>query len=232
MDEIRGWRVETCKGPKTGCVNRATPDDSLAADLDGVFRARDFSTGLRALVGGTLKHRHELSVAIADCPNACSRPQVADLGLIGAAEPVSTSEVCHQCMGCVHACREGAVQHPGLLPIVNPARCVRCGSCCRICLSGTLQVGLRGWRVLIGGKLGRHPRLGVELPGIYSRQGVLEAAACSIDFYLRNALGGERLGELLQRVGDDELTASIRARAPLAPPEKQRRPAPILRGPV
>ena len=92
MDELKGWRVETCKGPKQGCANRAAPDDALAADLDAVFRGRDFGAGLRALVGGKLKHRHEFSVAVADCPNACSRPQIADLGLIGAAEPTVTNE--------------------------------------------------------------------------------------------------------------------------------------------
>ncbi len=232
MDEIKGWRIETCKGPKQGCANRAKPDDALAADLDGVFLSRDFGVGLRALVGGRLKHRHEFTVAIADCPNACSRPQITDVGLIGVAEPVTTNDVCHQCMGCVHACREGAVMHPGQLPIIDPARCVRCGSCCRVCLSGTLQVGLRGWRVLLGGKLGRHPRLGTGLPGIYRREGVLAAAEICIEFYLRNSSGGERFGDLLQRVGEEELIAHIREIAPQAAPEPHRRPAPILRGPV
>ena len=232
MNEIAGWRIETCKGPREGCANRAAPDDALAADLDALFRARDFGAGLRALVGAKLKRRHEFTVAIADCPNACSRPQIADLGLIGAAEPVVTNDQCHQCMGCVHACREGAVGHPGLLPMINYERCVRCGSCCRVCLSGTLQVGRRGWRILLGGKLGRHPRLGAEVAGIYSRDGVLAAAACCIDFYLRRAGSGERLGDLLQRVGDDELAACLRERASPAAQEPQRRPAPILRGPV
>jgi dissimilatory sulfite reductase (desulfoviridin) alpha/beta subunit len=232
VEEIKGWRVETCKGPKQGCPNRAAPDDALAADIDGVFRSRDFGVGLRSLVGGALKRRHELCVAIADCPNACSRPQIADIGLIGAAEPGFTNEACHQCMGCVHACREGAVTHPGLLPMINSGRCVRCGSCCRVCLSGTLQVVRRGWRILLGGKLGRHPRLGTELSGIYSRDGVLTAADCCIGFYLRNARAGERLGDLLQRLGDEELTASIREKAPQSGQEPHRRPAPILRGPV
>jgi dissimilatory sulfite reductase (desulfoviridin) alpha/beta subunit len=197
MDELKGWRIETCKGPKEGCANRAAPDDALAQDLDAVFRARDFGAGLRAIVGGKLKRRHEFTVAVADCPNACSRPQIADLGLIGAVEPMQTSEVCHQCMGCVHACREAAISHPGLLPIVDPSRCVRCGSCTRVCLSGTLQAGLRGWRIQVGGRLGRHPRLAVELPGIYAREGVLAAAACCLDLHLRHARGGERFGELL-----------------------------------
>jgi dissimilatory sulfite reductase (desulfoviridin) alpha/beta subunit len=232
VDELKGWRIETCKGPREGCANRAAPDDALAADLDAVFRARDFGVGLRAIVGAKLKHRHELTVAIADCPNACSRPQIADLGLIGAAEPRVTNEVCHQCMGCVHACREGAVMHPGLLPIVDPDKCVRCGACCRVCLSGTLQVGRRGWRILLGGRLGRHPRLAVELPGLYAHDGVLAAADCCADFFLRNARAGERFADLLARLGAAEVAACIRERAPLAAPLPTRAPAPILRGPV
>jgi dissimilatory sulfite reductase (desulfoviridin) alpha/beta subunit len=232
MDEIKGWRVETCKGPKEGCANRAAPDDALAADLDAVFRGRDFGVGLHALLGRPPKRRHEFTVAIADCPNACSRPQIADLGLIGAAEPLQTSEVCHQCMGCVHACREGAVTHPGLLPIIDPSRCVRCGACTRVCLSGTLQAGRRGWRILLGGRLGRHPRLASEIDGLYSREGVLAAADSCIRFYLRQARSGERFGELLERAGGEEVAASIRALAPQAAPLPPRRPAPILRGPV
>jgi dissimilatory sulfite reductase (desulfoviridin) alpha/beta subunit len=232
MEEVKGWRIETCKGPKEGCANRAAPDNALAADLDGVFRARDFGVGLRAIVVGGLKRRHEFTVAIADCPNACSRPQIADLGLIGAAEPCQTAEVCHQCMGCVHACRERAIAHPGLLPILDPARCVRCGACTRVCLSGTLQVGRRGWRIQVGGRHGRHPRLGTELPGLYSREGVLAAADCCADFHLRNAVAGERFGELLERLGEERLGACVRERAPLAPPLPPRAPAPILRGPV
>ncbi len=233
MNEIKGWRVETCKGPKQGCVNRAAPDDALAADIDGVFRGHDFGVGLRALVGGALKHRHEFSVAIADCPNACSRPQIADLGLIGAAEPGFTNEACHQCMGCVHACREGAVAHPGLLPIINYERCVRCGTL----LPGLSERHPPGRRAAAGGSSwagssGGTRASAASWPGSSARAGVLAAADCCIGFYLRNARAGERLGDLLQRVGDEELAACIRERAPQSTSEPQRKPAPILRGPV
>ena len=231
MEEIRGWQVEACRGSQ-GCPNRAAADDGLAAAVDAIFERRGFRGQLAAMVAGDLKPRHEFRVAIADCPNACSRPQIADLGLIGAAEPRQTAEVCHQCMGCVHACREGAIAHPGLLPILDPAKCVRCGACTRVCLSGTLQVGRRGWRIQVGGRLGRHPRLATELPGLYSRQGVLAAADCCADFYLRNAVAGERFGELLERLGEEPLGACVRERAPLAQALPPRAPAPILRGPV
>jgi dissimilatory sulfite reductase (desulfoviridin) alpha/beta subunit len=109
---------------------------------------------------------------------------------------------------------------------------VRCGACARVCLSGTLQVARRGWRIQIGGRLGRHPRLGVELPGLHARAGVLAAAGACIDFFLRNATAGERFGELLERVGDGTLRACIRERTTPAPQLPPRTPAPILRGPV
>jgi len=229
---LRGWVVETCKGPVEGCANRAMRDDGVAAAIEERFLAHDFGEALRAMVRGRLKRRHEFRVAVADCPNACSRPQIADVGLIGAAEPRLTPETCHQCMGCVHACREQAVAHPGLLPIVDPARCLRCGACTRVCLSGTLQVGRRGWRVQVGGRLGRHPALAVELPGLFSGAGVLAALDCCIEHYLRHGRGGERFGEVLDRTGLDALAACVRERAETAGEETVRRPAPILRGPV
>ncbi len=231
-EELAGWVVETCKGPVEGCANRAAIDDGLGAAVSARFAAHDFGTALRAMVKGRVKRRHEFRVAIADCPNACSRPQIADVGLIGAAEPRLTPETCHQCMGCVHACREGAVTHPGLLPIIDGSRCLRCGTCARLCLSGTLQVGRRGWRLQVGGRLGRHPRLAVELPGLLSSPGALAAVDCCIEHYLREARGGERFGEVLDRTGLAPLEDCLRERAEPAQPEAARRPAPILRGPV
>jgi dissimilatory sulfite reductase (desulfoviridin) alpha/beta subunit len=135
-------------------------------------------------------------------------------------------------MGCVHACREGAVSHPGLLPIVDPKRCLRCGACTRVCLSGTLQVGRRGWRVQVGGRLGRHPSLARELPGLHSSAGVLAVVDCCLEHYLRHARAGERFGEVLDRTGPDELAACVAARGQAAGEEPVRKPAPILRGPV
>jgi len=76
---------------------------------------------------------------------------------------------------------------PGLLPILDPARCVRCGACTRVCLSGTLQVGRRGWRVQVGGKLGRTPASGRSFPASTPREGVLAAAGCCLDLYLRHS---------------------------------------------
>ena len=56
-----------------------------------------------------MKMHHEFRVSISDCPNACSRPQIADLGLIGARRPRVTDETCSQCGACVEVCREEAI---------------------------------------------------------------------------------------------------------------------------
>lgn len=232
MGEIAGWRIETCKGPLQGCAHRAAADDALATDIDAVLRHHHQGAVPFARVGGRLKVRREFTVAIADCANACSRPQIADLGLIGAVEPEQTREPCHQCLGCVHACREGAITHAGRVALLDLARCVRCGACCRVCLSGALQVGRRGWRILLGGKLGRHPRLGVEVPGLFSRRGVLAAVTLCAEYCRSNAVGAERFGDLLARVGAGEIVAAICERAPRAEQVPPRAPAPVLRGPV
>lgn len=229
--EVRGWRVEVCEGGE-GCPNRAAAGDTLPGEIGRLLARRRLGEPAAGEAGAARRRRRELVVALADCPNACSRPQIADVGFIAAAEPRVTAEVCHQCLGCVHACREGAVIHPGLLPIIDPAACVRCGQCARSCVSGTIQVGRRGWRMQVGGRLGRHPRLAVELPGVLDRAGVLAALDCVLDHYLAHDRGGERLGAILGRTGVAPVAACVKERASFAGEEPVRAAAPILRGPV
>jgi dissimilatory sulfite reductase (desulfoviridin) alpha/beta subunit len=45
-------------------------------------------TPLKKIVRGSLRIHHEFRISISDCPNACSRPQITDIGLIGACHPV------------------------------------------------------------------------------------------------------------------------------------------------
>ena len=59
----------------------------------------------------------------------------------------------------------------------------------------------RGWRVLLGGKLGRHPQLGKELEGIHSTAEVLALVERCLDLYFTHNRAGERLGTILERTG-------------------------------
>lgn len=198
-DEVKGFQVETCFGPG-GCPNRAVNSDGLPERIEKNLSKRNMKLFLKERVNGTLKMHHELRISISDCPNACSRPQIVDVGLIGACRPEVSLEPCTQCKACAEACKENAVSIKDDVPVVDDSKCLYCGQCVRVCPTGTLQEGAKGYRILVGGKLGRHPRLARELPGIYQPGEALAVIERCLDHYQHHCLKGERFGEILERV--------------------------------
>ena len=81
-------------------------------------------------------------------------------------------------------------------PDIDMGRCLRCGQCIHVCPTGTIKPGAKGYRIQLGGKLGRHPRLGRELHGIFSEEEVLEVVKDCIAFYKKNSRHGERFAEI------------------------------------
>jgi dissimilatory sulfite reductase (desulfoviridin) alpha/beta subunit len=203
-DEVKGHQLETCFG-SSECPNQALSSDALIQRLEEALERRNLKSFLKTRVNGPLKMHHEFRVSISDCPNACSRPQIVDIGLIGARRPLVTDEPCSQCGVCVDVCREGAVALEGgeNRPTIDERRCLACGACLKICPTGTLQEGERGYRILLGGKLGRHPRLGHELAGIFHDEEVLTIIEKCLDHYQRSCLKGERFAEIFDRTGVD-----------------------------
>ncbi|GAF73980.1 putative dissimilatory sulfite reductase B (dsrB), partial [marine sediment metagenome] len=89
--EIKGYQIETCFGP-SGCPNRAIISDQLIAQIETDVEKEDLLGFLEQSVQGDLKFHHEFRITLADCPNACSQPQIKDIGIIGACAPVVTEE--------------------------------------------------------------------------------------------------------------------------------------------
>jgi dissimilatory sulfite reductase (desulfoviridin) alpha/beta subunit len=207
-NEVRGYQVETCAGPR-GCPNRAIVCEGLAEEIGERLAKQDLKSFLKGIIQGPLKVHHELRVSVSDCPNACSRPQIADIGLIGARHPIVTGEICNGCGACVETCREAAIALTGDSPTVDPDRCLACGKCITVCPTGTLRAGRNGYRILLGGKLGRHPRLGTELPGIFNKADLLKIIDLCVDYYKTHCVEGERLGEIMSRNGEEDLVKKI-----------------------
>jgi len=198
-DEVKGYQLETCFGPG-GCPNRAMDSDRLVERLEQILKRADLRKFLETRVKGGLKHHHEFRVTVADCPNACSQPQIKDMGVIGAAEPVVSEEPCTRCQRCVEACAENAVsvKDSEEMPSIDYEKCVRCGKCVEVCPTGTMAAGQKGYRVMLAGKLGRHPRLAEELPGLYQEDEVVGILENCLDYYKKRSKHGERFADVYQ----------------------------------
>ena len=196
--EIKGYQVETCFGPG-GCPNRATISDGLLEKIEILLKKEDVLGFLKEHVQGDLKFHHEFRVALADCPNACSQPQIKDIGIIGACSPKLTGEACTMCEACVDTCKEDAItlDAESECPVIDYAKCLHCGKCMQVCPTGTITEITKGYRVQLGGKLGRHPRLAEELPGIYSENQVLEIVRDCLKFYKETSKHGQRFSQIL-----------------------------------
>ena len=197
--EIKGYQVDTCFG-SSGCPNPANSCDGLLKKIENFLEKEDLLSFLKQRVSGDLKFHHEFKVTLAECPNACSQPQIKDIGIIGAVTPMTTDEECTRCEACTEACIEKCISFDNTneMPEIDLDQCLKCNKCIDVCPTGTIAEKKRGFRVQLGGKLGRHPRLAEELEGIYSEQEVLEIVKRCVKFYKENNKHGERFAEIFQ----------------------------------
>jgi dissimilatory sulfite reductase (desulfoviridin) alpha/beta subunit len=203
--DVRGYQLDTCFGPG-GCPNRSVISDDLGKRLEQVLQGANLLSFLKEQVGEDLKFHHEFRVTVADCPNACSQPQIKDVGIIGAVLPAVTQESCTQCGACVDVCPDEAITLDETVNI-DPGRCMACGKCIFACPTGTLGEKEKGYRVLLGGKLGRHPRLAKELPTVFNAQDVIRIVEACLTLYKEKSRRGKRFAEILTDADFNDLVA-------------------------
>jgi dissimilatory sulfite reductase (desulfoviridin) alpha/beta subunit len=196
--KIKGYEIASCFGG-SGCPNAANPVTRLAADLEKIFERENLPGFLKSTIKGDLKFHHEFRASLSECPNACSRPQIADIGIMGAVLPGISGEACSLCGSCVETCDEGAITLDTKIqrPIIHEPFCLNCAKCIRVCPTGALTGTQKGYRVMLGGRLGRRPRLAMEVPGIHSHDQVLEIVKDCLEFYRKTSKNGERFSHLL-----------------------------------
>lgn len=204
--EIKGFRVETCFGGSR-CPNRAIETEHLVEPIIRLLETENLPAFLQAQIKAPIKYHHEFRVAVSDCPNACSQPQIKDIGIIGAILPKVEDVPCSACGACSLDCIEHAitVDTKTKKPIIDFKLCVKCGQCVKICPTHTLAVGEKGFRIQVGGKLGRRPRLASELPGLYHEDDAVSMVSACIAFYKKHGKKGQRFGSIIARWGLDEI---------------------------
>lgn len=197
--EIKGYQVEECFG-QTGCPNRVVSGETLLKKIEELFKEENILDFLRRNVKGKLKYHHELRVSISECPNACSQPQIKDIGILGGILPQITDSPCSLCGACDESCREDAVtvDAENETAAIDFSRCLRCGKCVEVCPTGTIIEKEKGFRIQLGGKLGRHPRLASEIPGLFREDEVVEVVRKCIAFYKSRSKDGKRFSEIYE----------------------------------
>lgn len=210
--------IETCRGVRGECPNALPLPDDLTRRLEDALEQDPWLSRLRRSTGPYLRPHQRLRVAVCACANGCSRPQIADLGLLAAERP-QPPETCSGCGACVTACPDGLVSlrdtGQGPAPVIETETCLNCGLCARACPTPGMGRGPVGLRVQVGGKLGRRPLLGAELPGIHDLDAALDILRCCLEALGKRNPGPDqpmvfRLAELRRERGLDWLDATTK----------------------
>lgn len=207
-----GFVVTACRGAN-GCPRRAEDAPDLAYGIHAALERIHVGERLRERLGNPLRAHNIIKVAISYCPNACGRSQIADVGLIGACLPQVAAEACIGCGQCAEACKEDAVRldPDGFIYNIDTDACLGCGGCINACPAEALLPSATGFRLMLGGKLGRHPRFAEELPGIQHTQSLPALTASCIEQYMQRAKGHERVGDVITRLGAQALCSGQNA---------------------
>ncbi len=192
-----------CRGVCDDCPNTLLCDHGLVPEMETIVSLSGWPEFLTERVGNPVRPHHQFRIAVAGCANGCSHPHIMDFALIRACVPCPPLE-CEACGACAEACPDRAITMPGPVPhmlndappLLDSSRCLNCGRCVLACPSKVLAVKQEGFRILVGGKLGRRPKLALELPGLYQREEALLVLRALLKGWMEVWRPGLRLGDV------------------------------------
>ncbi len=220
------YHIDICRGEDVECPFLIAGVKGLLQKIKNRLKEIEFSKKLINRIEGKILPHQRLKIAIASCPNCCSQPQIRDFGIHVRAKIFVDKDVeCNGCGNCLRVCKEGAIRISGLSNkpqeeteehthtshsennrrdvAINYDRCVHCGLCAEVCPTGTIKTEKKCYRVMIGGKLGRHPRFADDLIDFADESEVMRALDVCVDAIL-NEKKEKRFGELVRKIGIEE----------------------------
>lgn len=191
--------VTACPGlPR--CVFANIDSINLAKAIDNRLFGREMPVKIR--------------ISISACPNACTSPMLNEIGIIGRISPIRTPGLCTGCGTCVEYCKEGAISIKKGVSVLDPALCVQCGTCIRSCPFALLKSSGEHYMISVGGRRGRHPRIGRELVVVRTPEAVVDVVEKVVQWVYRRAWSGRLLSEQLEDIRFGQLRDEIRNMLP------------------
>ncbi len=160
----------------------------------------------------------KIRIAVSGCPNACTSPMLNEIGVIGRIKPVRTPGLCTGCGSCVQYCKESAVRVKNGISVLNEEKCILCGVCVRSCHFDLLKAEHSHYLITVGGRRGRHPKIGRNLLTVETEDQVLFVIEKIIDWVYRRAWSGRLLSEQLDELHFEKFRDDILAKVPEAKP--------------
>lgn len=184
--------LESCRAQLAQCPNTLLDTGPWRQAVEEWLQAADINERLRQRVSeDRVLFHHKLKIALAGCPNGCSRPQIADLALVGSVSPVFDEDLCTGCGACAEVCPDDAIEVQEVA-IHDPDRCLGCLNCSQACAEEAVTLSQPFARLYLGGKLGRHPRLAVTAGEAHNPSEAIEVFSRAVERYLKEAPPGMR----------------------------------------
>lgn len=147
---------------------------------------------------------HKFKIAVGGCPNNCVKPNLNDLGIIGAKVPVFDASKCRGCKKCQMetACQVNAAKVAEGKLAIDPQVCNNCGRCVAKCPFHCADEAVYGWRVYVGGRWGKKAAHGQRLGKFFTdKQEVLDTVEKAILLFHSQGIAGERFSDTIGRIG-------------------------------
>ncbi len=150
--------------------------------------------------GNKILYHHRIRISVSGCPNCCSKPQIADFGIVGYVRPAVNTDTCTVCGACRDVCPDTAITVKNAPPLFDRDKCLGCVKCREICQNGSIVLLDQGVRLLVGGKLGRHPRLAQVVAEFDDFEVVVHKIGQIVEEYIECADSDERFADFWIRI--------------------------------
>ena len=188
--------IETCHNELSNCPNVLILTAKWKRALLKWAEEADISKRLqRRVKSKKILHLHKIHISVSGCPNCCSRPQIADFGIVGYVSPAVNTDTCTVCGACRDVCPDAAIAVKNAPPLFDRDKCQGCVKCREICPNGSIILLDQGVRLLVGGKLGRHPRLAQVVGEFDELDVVVQRIGQIVEEYIKCADSDERFAD-------------------------------------
>lgn len=155
---------------------------------------------------------HKFKIAFGGCPNNCVKPNLNDIGIIGAKVPNYDDNKCRGCKVCQieKSCPIGAAKLIDGKLVIDAEKCNNCGRCIAKCPFHCADEGTNGWKIYIGGRWGKKVAEGKMLRKVFtSKEEVLDTIEKAILLFRSEGQTGERFADTINRIGFEKAEAML-----------------------